>query len=297
MDCFCTITREKSITKASKVLYMSPQGLSKIIKNIENELDTKLLIRTTSGIELTESGRCFYEKAEKILSDYSEMKNDILHIEQRYAGEIDLLSAYGILRLLTPACILEFCRLHPKIGFTYREYPDREVERRFQKKDGNVAFSIGPFEDGLYETTKLVSHPIRLLVHDSHPLASREIVSIEDIRGEKLYIESSEFKIHHLILDKCRQAGFVPDIAFETSGFSLCHKMCRERRGISVTMDFMSEDMAMDHLVCLPFEGEGYEWTAYMLTRKGEPLTAEMELFHRHVDGWLEDIRKGVITR
>ena len=297
MDCFCTITREKSITKASKVLYMSPQGLSKIIKNIENEMDAKLLISTTSGIELTESGKCFYEKAEKILSDYREMKNDILHIEQRYAGVIDLLSAYGILRLVTPACILEFRRLHPEIGFTYREYPDREVERRFQKKDGNVAFSIGPFEKDLYEMTKLVSYPVRLLVHDSHPLASRENVSIEDIKGERLFIESSEFKIHHLILDKCQKAGFVPDIAFETSGFSLCHKMCREKRGISVTVDFMSEDMSMEHLVSIPFSGEGYEWTAYMLTRKGEPLTAEMDLFRRHVDRWLEDIRKGLITR
>lgn len=64
-----------------------------------------------------------------------------------------------------------------------------------------------------------------------------------------------------------------------------------------MTVDFMSEDMAMEHLVCVPFAGEGYEWTAYMLTRKGEPLTAEMELFHRHVDRWLENIRKGVITR
>ena len=66
MDCFCTITREKSITKASKVLYMSPQGLSKIVKNIENELDAKLMIRTTSGIELTESGRCFYDLAQSL---------------------------------------------------------------------------------------------------------------------------------------------------------------------------------------------------------------------------------------
>ncbi len=64
-----------------------------------------------------------------------------------------------------------------------------------------------------------------------------------------------------------------------------------------MTVDFMSEDMAMEHLVCLPFEGEGYEWTAYMLTRKGEPLTAEMDLFHRHVDRWLENIKKGVISR
>lgn len=231
MECFCIITRERSIAKASKVLYMSPQGLSKIIKNLENELGARLLTRTSSGIELTESGQCFYEKVDKILADYREMKNDILHIEQRYSGVIDLLSAYGILRLLTPECINRFRESYPEIEFSYREYPDREVERRFQKKDGNVAFSIGPFEDGLYETTRLVGYPVRLLVHDSHPLASRENVSIEDIKGERLFIESSEFKIHHLILDKCWQAGFTPDIAFETSGFSLCHKMCREKRG------------------------------------------------------------------
>lgn len=297
MDCFCTITREKSITKASKVLYMSPQGLSKIIKNIENELGAKLLIRTSSGIELTESGQCFYEKISKILSDYRDMKNDILHIEQRDAGVIDLISAYGILRLVTPECINQFCEDHPEIKFTYREYPDREVERKFQKKDGNVAFCVGPFEEGLYETVKLASCLAKLLVHDSHPLASRKTVSIEDIRDEKLFIESSEFKIHHLIVEKCQEAGFHPNIAFETSGFSLCHKMCRERKGISVTLDFVSEDMAMDHLVCLPFEGEGYEWTSYMLTRKGEPLTAEMKLFHKHVDNWLKNIREGIITR
>lgn len=302
MECFSIITREKSITKASRLLYMSPQGLSKIIKNIEGELGAKLLIRTSSGIELTESGECFYEKVQKILADYEEMKNDILHIEQRFAGAIDLLSAYGILRLVTPECINEFRREHPEIGFTYREYPDCEVERRFLQKDGNVAFSIGPFQDGLYEITELTSYPMKLLVNKQHPLAERESVTIEDLKGEKLYIESSEFKLHHIILDKCRQAGFHPDIQFETSGFSLCHKMCRENKGISVTVDFVSRDLsgadlAGKHLVLLPFSDGDYQWTAYMLTRKGESITPEMELFHKHIRKWLKGISEGIIAR
>lgn len=302
MECFCTITREKSITKASRILYMSPQGLSKIIKNIENELNARLLIRTSSGIELTESGRCFYEKVQDILASYAEMRNDILHIEQRYAGAIDLLSAYGILRLVTPECINNFREEHPEIGFTYREYPDCEVERKFLGKDGNIAFSIGPFQEGLYDATELASFPMKLMVHRNHPLAEKETVTIEDLKGEKLYIESSEFKLHHIITDKCKAAGFQPNIVFETSGFSLCHKMCRENKGISVTVDFVSEDLsgadlAGENLILLPFSDGDYNWTAYMLTRKGERLTAEMECFHRHITKWLNDIRDGVITR
>ncbi len=302
MECFCVITREQSISKASKILYMSPQGLSKIIKNLENELDARLMIRTNSGIELTESGKCFYERVQRILSDFEEMKSDILHIEQRYAGDIDLLSAYGILRLVTPECINQFRKDHPEIGFTYREYPDCEVERKFLQKDGNVAFSIGPFQNEVYDKTELVSFPMKLLVNQKHPLAQRSSVTIEDLKGEKLYIESSEFKLHHIIVDKCKKAGFEPNIVFETSGFSLCHKMCRENKGISVTVDFVSQDLsgadlAGENLELLPFSDGDYQWTAYMLTRKGEQLTPEMKCFHRHVSKWLRDIREGVITR
>ena len=52
---------------------------------------------------------------------------------------------------------------------------------------------------------------------------------------------SSQF--NHLIMKKCEEAGFQPDIAFQTSGFSLCHKMVKENKGISVTVDFVFDDM------------------------------------------------------
>ena len=79
-------------------------------------------------------------------------------------------------------------------------------------------------------------------------------MSIRDLKGERLYIESSEFHIHQLILEKCRQAGFEPEIAFETSGFSLCHRMVQKNKGISVTVDFIFDDMGQGNTVMIPFE-------------------------------------------
>ena len=94
---FRVIAKESSLTKASKLLYMTPQGLSKIVKNLEQELDCQLLIRTKAGTRLTESGQCLEKYADKILADYGKLRNEILHIEQRSRGIVDLLSAYGIL--------------------------------------------------------------------------------------------------------------------------------------------------------------------------------------------------------
>lgn len=294
---FQMIAKEQSITKASKLLYMTPQGVSKIVKNLETELNCQLLIRTASGIELTESGCCLSEYADRITSDYGELRNEILHIQQRNHGVVDLLSAYGILRLVTPECIIAFKEKYPEIEFHYREYPDRQVENLFREREGNVAFSIAGFEEELYDVTELETFPVKLLVHESHPLSNREAVTIEDLRYEPLYIESSQFKIHDMIIDKCRDAGFEPNIVFETSGFSLCHKMVRANKGISVTVDFVFDDMKEKGMRLIPFADGSYEWKMCMITRKGEKPGEAVELFVQHVKDWIRMIEEGSIIR
>ena len=121
---FHTIAKEESIAKASRILYMTPQGISKIVKNLEAEMGCRLFTRNKSGMQLTESGRRFLEYADKDIEDYYQVKKDILHIEQRQRKAVDLLSAYGIIRMVTPDCIAEFCKKYPDIEFHYREPPD-----------------------------------------------------------------------------------------------------------------------------------------------------------------------------
>lgn len=297
LEYFQMICQEQSITKAAKRLYLSPQGLSKILQGMEAKLHTTLLIRTKQGIQLTESGQALLRRAPGITQAYQDLEQEIRNIENRIRGEIDLISAYGILRLLTPDCILMFREKYPDITFTYREFPDCEVERRFLNKEGTIAFSVAPFQTGLYDVTELERFPIKLLVNQDHPLSRREYVTIQDLRGERLYIESSQFKIHHLICDKCRQAGFTPDIVFETSGFSLCHKMCAQNKGITVTVDFIFQDMKPANTVMIPFSDGEYHWKACMLIRKGEFASRETELFRSHVQNWMKEISAGHISR
>lgn len=294
---FQIIVKEQSITKASKLLYMTPQGVSKIVKNLETELNCQLFVRTASGIKLTESGQCLSEYADKITADYGELRNEILHIQQRSHGVVDLLSAYGILRMVTPECIIAFKNKYPDIEFHYREYPDRQVEKLFREREGNVAFSIADFEEGLYDVTELETFQVKLLVHENHPLSHKESVTIEDLKEEPIYIESSQFKIHNMIVDRCKAAGFEPNIVFETSGFSLCHKMVKANKGISVTVDFVFDDMKEKGLRLIPFSDGKYEWKMCMITRMTEKPGEAVELFVQHVKEWIRLINEGRITR
>lgn len=71
---FHTIAKEESIAKASRILYMTPQGISKIVKNLEAEMGCRLFTRNKSGMLLTESGRRFLEYADKDIEDYYQVK-------------------------------------------------------------------------------------------------------------------------------------------------------------------------------------------------------------------------------
>lgn len=294
---FAAVCREHSINRAARQLYITPQGLSKSIKSLEQELGTQLLNRSSSGITLTESGRYLQDHLDDFLEQYYSIRRGIRSIREQQNHEINLLSAYGILRLVTPECLADFQKRHPEIRLHYREYPDKQVERLFAAKEGNVAFTIAPVSLGDCAVRKLESFEIKLLVNRRHPLSRNASVTIRDLEGEPLYIESSEFQIYHLITDRCRAAGFEPNVAFETSGFSLCHKMVRQNRGISVTVDFIFEDMQNPDLVTIPFSDGSYRWTTCMVTRKEDMGNPDLLLFRNHILHWMEDIKKGRIQR
>lgn len=295
LENFRTVCEERSITKAARLLYITPQGLSKSIKNLESEWHTRLLNRTTQGITLTETGEYLYQHLPEFLDSYYNIYTNVQKIQQTQNREIDLLSAYGILRLVSPECITDFRTKHPKITLRYREYPDKQVERLFREKEGNVAFTIGPSEPDdftEFHAIKLESFPIKLLVNRSHPLSQKQYVEITDLKNEPLYLESSDFYIHHLIVEKCKLAGFTPNIIFETSGFSLCHKMVRKNKGISVVVDFVFDDMGDDSMTLIPFCDGNYEWTTYMLTRKEKDISPDILLFQKHVVKWMKNMKQ-----
>ena len=285
---FRVICLRGSLAKASKELYMSPQGLSRVQKNLETELDCTLVNRVASGLELTESGERLRDYAEIVLREYGKLKNDIESIRASAEGTVDLLMAYDIIRYLTPECIMDFQRIYPNVSFSFQEYPDRIVERMLMEKKGNVALSIGPFTGECFDVVSLKKCNLGLLVYEGHPLAARSKVRVEDLIDEKLYLENSSFKLNEFIQSKCWNKGFEPNIVFETNGFDLCYKMCRLKNGITTTVDFIHEDMKTDGVVMIPFEEHDMVWEIGLLTLKDKIEESSVEKFYQFIENRLE---------
>lgn len=281
---FRMICEKGSLAKASKELFMSPQGLSRVLKNLESELECTLVNRMASGLELTECGECLFDYARIALEEYHKLKEHITEMQENADGAVELLLAYDVIRYLTPELLMDFQKENPGISFSYQELPDRIAERFLAEKKGNIAFSIGPFASECFEMKSLTKYKLGLLVYEEHPLAKKSEVTVNDLKGEKLFIENNSFKLNELVQSRCWNKGFEPKIVFETNGFDMCYNMCRQKKGVSVTIEPVHKDMKQDGLVMVPFVEKDMVWEIGILTLKDRVCEPAVRKFLEYVD-------------
>ncbi|MGA9518548.1 MAG: LysR family transcriptional regulator [Trichococcus sp.] len=282
---FIEISKTGSITKASKNTYISPQGLSSVLQKMEKELGIVLMERSPNGARPNEYGQILLKKAEAILEIYAELQNEIGDLYRRTQGFIRLVSAYGALRLLTPDFIFGFADAFPDVHLDYMEFPDRYVEEMIDEEKADIGFAVGPVDTEKYEATLLYSEDLYLLVRDEDKLADCKSVSFMDIKDKDFIIESDMFKMHDLFIEKCREYDFEPRIVFNTSGYSLCHKLCSQGRGASITLRSNFSDMKSEGLSAIPFEGD-FQWKLYVITKKGKVISDTLKNFMEYAVKW-----------
>lgn len=286
---FLHICKDQSIRKASKTLFITPQGLSKSIKNLEDELQFPLFYRTTHGIVLTEFGEIVKKYAEFILHNVQCMHNEIISLKNGLRGEISIACAYGVTSALSPEYLLEYKKANPNIILNIAEYPDLLVEKAVLEDNSALGLTIGPIDIDKFDTVLVQRHKLKLLVNTRNSLSKKDKISFKDLKNEKFILVNKDFKTYHNIVNKCKEASFIPDICLEVSEISMAHKFCKLNYGISVTVDYVFQDLQFDEVIAVPFEDETCNWEIYMITKKNTHLTTTAKNFINHIKIWFVD--------
>ena len=118
LQSFVEVVNYQSFTKASEKLFISQPTVSAHISQLEEELNTKLILRTTKSISLTEKGKEIYDYATKILGLKDRMlkactiqQKNIIHI-----GASTIPSAY-----ILPDILQEFGKATPDTYFSIHQ--------------------------------------------------------------------------------------------------------------------------------------------------------------------------------
>ncbi len=118
LEIFARVVTAGSMSAAGRELDLSPAVVSKRISHLETRLGTRLFHRTTRQLQLTETGRGFYERVVQILATVQEAEAFVSSGHERAGGSLKITAPTG------------FSRMHiaPYLGKFLKQYPDLSIE-------------------------------------------------------------------------------------------------------------------------------------------------------------------------
>ena len=144
LQTFAAIVETGSFTAAAERLGANKSGVSRRVSALEERLGVQLIRRTTRRLNLTDTGRSFYERAVGILADLDEAEAAVAqaHGELRGRLRVALPLSFGLRHMGEP--IDRFNKLHPRVCFDL-DLSDRRVDLFEEGID--VALRIGKLRD------------------------------------------------------------------------------------------------------------------------------------------------------
>lgn len=152
IQAFVAVVEAGSFTAAADRLEIAKSAVSRRVSGLEERLGVQLLRRTTRQLNLTDSGRSFYEQSARILADLEEAESAVAqeHGELRGTLRIALPLSFGLRHMGKP--IAEFSRQHPHVDFDL-DLNDRRVD--LVEEGADLALRIGNLTDSSLIARKL----------------------------------------------------------------------------------------------------------------------------------------------
>ena len=211
---FVAVAQESSFTRAAQRLHISQPPLSQQIGDLESELGTRLLMRTSRRVELTTAGEAFLEHAKAILERVEQARSHARAIGSGGAGRLEIGLSGSLLLGPMPQLIAAYRRSHSAVAVVLHEMTPAAQLAGLRDRKIDLSFSRTAFNDDGLVSEQVWADPVVVALPRGHPMTKRRKLELVDLKNEEfvlLRLDSSGFaKYLHAC---CLDAGFVPRVS------------------------------------------------------------------------------------
>lgn len=278
---FTVLCEIGSFSKAAESLFISQQGLSMAISNLEAELSSKLFIRKPKGLELTPDGEYFREWSLNMLQNLKECWE---HFEGRDAdqGVIKCAGAQGVLCEFAADLIARFERTYKGYSVYLREYKDRLCDEVIDKETAQIGFGMEPIDHTKFECHKLFELQLACLMQANHPWAKYEKIPLPILPEEQFVMVDEEFKTADSFIQICAAHGIKVRPRLRVGEVIAVHRLVSTHGGVGLTNTAVAEALATQDTVWRPFDCDDMTWTIDIFKKRGVILPTSARIFFEY---------------
>lgn len=184
---FLAVAREENITKAAESLNITQPTLSRQLMQLEDELDTKLLIRGKNKVSLTDKGMLLKRRAEEIVDLAQKTKEQFLQEDEVIAGEISIGSGEVKAMNFFAKIMKNFYDEHSQIQYNIYTGNADDIKEKIDKGLIDIGILTEPVDISKYDFIRLNEKETwGVLMKKNDPLADKDYITANDLINKPL---------------------------------------------------------------------------------------------------------------
>lgn len=209
-----TVRQNYNLTEVANALYTSQSGVSKHIKDLEDELGIELFVRKGKRLlGMTDPGKELIGIVERMLVDANNIKQLAEQFSQRDQGQLTIATTHTQARYALPRVVPEFKSLFPKVHLVLHQASPSEIVTLLASGQADIGIAT----EALDRVPELVSFPYyswhhAVIVPTGHPLESAKPLTLEVLAEYPIITYHEGFTGRARIDDTFANAHLVPDI-------------------------------------------------------------------------------------
>ena len=274
MEYCIDLAEMKNFTRVAEKHFISQQGLSFHIKNLEKELGTPLFVRTKHSVEITPAGEAFVAEASKAIRYTHSAREAVKRLGRAMDNTLSLGCA-GIMAKNKATLILQrFVAWHPLVQVNlFHGFYDDIINDFFKhgKFDLIMVLSLNSADQKVFDWRECRTGPIRAVFGKDHPFAKRNSVTKEELL-ELPYIVLAPPKgtvMPDGLWKKIPQIlGAAPTRVLEADGVNTADMMVACGMGYILLSEDLRKEYQANQFAYVPIEGVTQGFPLWCIWRK-----------------------------
>jgi len=181
LQVFHAVAGTSSFTRAAEALHMTQPAVTHQVRQLEEELGTRLFDRANNRIALTEAGEEVRAYASRILGLYADMQESVKALTGERTGLVTLGASTTVAEYMLPELLGEFRRHFPEVRIRLRVANTDAVVAMVADSAIDLGVVEGAVEDGRLLVEECRRDELQVVVPPDHPLAARDTVTPADL--------------------------------------------------------------------------------------------------------------------
>jgi DNA-binding transcriptional LysR family regulator len=239
---FAEVARRKSFSGAARALYISQPAVSLAIMNLENELGSRLFIRSPKGVTLTYEGKLLHEYVESALNLVNMGESKLAELHNLESGELkigvgDTISKYFLLPYM-----VKFHQMYPKINLRVINRTTPDLCSLVKSGEIDLAICNLPVEDPALKIKKCISIHDVFVCGDRFKEACSLPMSLKVIAELPLILLESKSNSRRYVEEYMLSRGVRVKAEIELGSHDLLLEFARFNFGVACVIEEFSRD-------------------------------------------------------